>query len=290
MIERLGFPGYFLIVHDIVAFCEDNDILCQGRGSAANSAVCFALGITSVDPVSHHLLFERFLSEGRDGPPDIDLDIEHRRREEVIQYVYRTYGRDRAAQVANVISYRPRMALRDAGRALGYTPDEADAWAREIGPGPAADGEALPARVPAAVTGTGGQDAAAAAAPGHPLGRHGDLRPPGGGGVPGGVGPDAGPHRAAVGQGRLRLRRPGQDRPARPGHAGRAARLLQPGDQAPRRALDDVLASRRRTRPSTRCWPRRTRWACSRWSPGRRWPPCRGCARGSSTTWSSRSR
>ena len=89
--------------------------------------------------------------------------------------------------------------------------------------------------------GAGGQDAAAAAAPGHPLGRHGDLRPPGGGGVPGGVGPDAGPHRAAVGQGRLRLRRPGQDRPARPGHAGRAARLLQPGDQAPRRALDDVL-------------------------------------------------
>jgi len=107
VIERLGFAGYFLIVHDIVAFCEDNDILCQGRGSAANSAVCFALGITNVDPVSHHLLFERFLSEGRDGPPDIDLDIEHRRREEVIQYVYRTYGRDRAAQVANVISYRP---------------------------------------------------------------------------------------------------------------------------------------------------------------------------------------
>ena len=152
VIERLEFPGYFLIVHDIVEFCDDNDILCQGRGSAANSAVCFALGITSVDPVSHHLLFERFLSEGRDGPPDIDLDIEHRRREEVIQYVYRTYGRDRAAQVANVISYRPRMALRDAGRALGHTPDEADAWAREIGPGPAADGEGLPARVPAAVT------------------------------------------------------------------------------------------------------------------------------------------
>ncbi len=127
VIERLEFPGYFLIVHDIVEFCDDNDILCQGRGSAANSAVCFALGITSVDPVSHHLLFERFLSEGRDGPPDIDLDIEHRRREEVIQYVYRTYGRDRAAQVANVISYRPRMALRDAGRALGFMPADSDA-------------------------------------------------------------------------------------------------------------------------------------------------------------------
>src|SRR6266568_4132992 len=154
VIERLEFGGYFLIVHDIVAFCEDNDILCQGRGSAANSAVCFALGITSVDPVSHHLLFERFLSDGRDGPPDIDLDIEHRRREEVIQYVYRTYGRDRAAQVANVISYRPRMALRDAGRALGFTPADSDAWAREIGPGPwgpAAEGEALPGGAPAAV-------------------------------------------------------------------------------------------------------------------------------------------
>ncbi len=143
VIERLGFPGYFLIVHDIVGFCEDKNILCQGRGSAANSAVCFAIGITSVDPVSHHLLFERFLSEGRDGPPDIDLDIEHRRREEVIQYVYDRYGRDRAAQVANVITYRPRMALRDAGRALGFTPAQSDAWVRLIGPGPAAAGEAL---------------------------------------------------------------------------------------------------------------------------------------------------
>src|SRR5271166_2054316 len=144
VIERLGFPGYFLIVHNIVEFCEDHDILCQGRGSAANSAVCFAIGITNVDPVAHHLLFERFLSEGRDGPPDIDLDIEHRRREEVIQYVYDTYGRDRAAQVANVISYRPRLALREAGRALGFAPEKLEAWARQIGPGPATDGEALP--------------------------------------------------------------------------------------------------------------------------------------------------
>jgi error-prone DNA polymerase len=122
VIEHLGFPGYFLIVHDIVEFCENKNILCQGRGSAANSAVCYAIGITNVDPVAHHLLFERFLSSGRDGPPDIDLDIEHRRREEVIQYVYRTYGRDRAAQVANVITYRPKLALRDAARALGVPP------------------------------------------------------------------------------------------------------------------------------------------------------------------------
>ncbi len=144
VIEQLEFPGYFLIVHDIVRFCEEHDILCQGRGSAANSAVCYAIGITSVDPVSHHLLFERFLSEGRDGPPDIDLDIEHRRREEVIQYVYDRYGRDRAAQVANVISYRPRLALRDAGRALGFAPAQLDDWARQIGPGPATAGESLP--------------------------------------------------------------------------------------------------------------------------------------------------
>jgi error-prone DNA polymerase len=134
VIMNLGFPGYFLIVHDIVEFCERKGILCQGRGSAANSAVCYALGITSVDPVRHGLLFERFLSAGRDGPPDIDLDIEHRRREEAIQYVYDRYGRENAAQVANVISYRPRMALRDAGRALGYSPQEQDRWARQVGP------------------------------------------------------------------------------------------------------------------------------------------------------------
>ena len=154
VIERLEFGGYFLIVHNIVEFCEDHDILCQGRGSAANSAVCFALGITNVDPVSHHLLFERFLSDGRDGPPDIDLDIEHRRREEVIQYVYRQYGRDRAAQVANVISYRPRMALRDAGRALGFTPGQSDAWVRQLGPGPAVAGESLPTGMPMITTRT----------------------------------------------------------------------------------------------------------------------------------------
>jgi error-prone DNA polymerase len=136
VIERLRFPGYFLIVYDIVRFCEDKNILCQGRGSAANSAVCYAIGITNVDPVSHHLLFERFLSDGRDGPPDIDLDIEHRRREEVIQYVYRKYGRDRAAQVANVITYRPRLALRDAGRALGFSPAQLDVWSRQVEPVP----------------------------------------------------------------------------------------------------------------------------------------------------------
>jgi error-prone DNA polymerase len=144
VIEGLGFPGYFLIVQDIVEFCERSRILCQGRGSAANSAVCYALGITSVDPVRHGLLFERFLSAGRDGPPDIDLDIEHQRREEVIQYVYDRYGRQNAAQVANVISYRPRMALRDAGRAFGYEPGQLDAWSKQVGPRPYGPGELIP--------------------------------------------------------------------------------------------------------------------------------------------------
>ena len=153
VIEQLRFAGYFLIVHDIVEFCENSGILCQGRGSAANSAVCYALGITSVDPVKHGLLFERFLSEGRDGPPDIDLDIEHRRREKVIQYVYDKYGRQRAAQVANVICYRPRMALRDAGRALGYSPEQQNQWARQVGPRQYAAGQPIPpdAGVPDAV-------------------------------------------------------------------------------------------------------------------------------------------
>ena len=132
IITELGFPGYFLIVHEIVGFCRDHGILSQGRGSAANSAVCFALGITAVDAVRHRMLFERFLSPGRSGPPDIDLDIESGRREEVIQFVYERYGRRHAAQVANVISYRPRSAVRDVARALGYDIGQADAWSKSI--------------------------------------------------------------------------------------------------------------------------------------------------------------
>jgi len=132
VIDGLGFPGYFLIVWDIVEFCRRQDIYCQGRGSAANSAVCFALGITKADPVRLGLLFERFLSPERDGPPDIDLDIESGRREEVIQYVYERYGRHNAAQVANVITYRARSAIRDMARALGYSPGQQDAWSKSI--------------------------------------------------------------------------------------------------------------------------------------------------------------
>jgi len=131
LIESLGFAGYFLIVWDIVAFCERNGILCQGRGSAANSAVCYALGITNADAIALGLLFERFLSPERDGPPDIDIDIESGRREEVIQYVYERYSRTHAAQVANVITYRAKSSIRDMARALGYAPGQQDAWSKE---------------------------------------------------------------------------------------------------------------------------------------------------------------
>jgi error-prone DNA polymerase len=132
IIEALNFPGYFLVVWDIVRFCGEADIYCQGRGSAANSAVCYALGVTKADAVSLGLLFERFLSPERDGPPDIDLDIESDRREEVIQYVYRRYGRHHTAQVANVITYRSRSAIRDMAKALGFATGQQDAWSKQV--------------------------------------------------------------------------------------------------------------------------------------------------------------
>jgi error-prone DNA polymerase len=119
LIEELDYPGYFLTMHEIVEYCRRTDILCQGRGSAANSVVCYCLGITAIDPMAMGFLFERFLSRERAEPPDIDLDIEHERREEVIQHVYAKYGRDHAAMVCNVIRYRPRSAVRDVGKVLG---------------------------------------------------------------------------------------------------------------------------------------------------------------------------
>ncbi|GIJ68652.1 error-prone DNA polymerase [Virgisporangium ochraceum] len=148
LIESMNFPGYFLVVYDIVKFCKDNDIYCQGRGSAANSAVCYALGITNVDSVKHELLFERFLSPERDGPPDIDVDIESDRREEAIQHVFDKYGRRYTAQVANVISYRPRSAVRDIAKAFGYPPGQQDAWSKQIDRwGAKADAEDIPEHV-----------------------------------------------------------------------------------------------------------------------------------------------
>jgi error-prone DNA polymerase len=132
LIAELNYAHYFLTVHDIVHYARSANILCQGRGSAANSAVCYVLGITSVDPTKVDLLFERFISKERLEPPDIDVDFEHSRREEVMQYVYRRYGRHRAAIIATVIHYRPRSAIRDVGKALGLTEDVTAALADTV--------------------------------------------------------------------------------------------------------------------------------------------------------------
>ena len=132
LIEELNYAPYFLTVHDIVAWARSQQILCQGRGSAANSAVCYCLGVTSVDPHTTSLLFERFLSKERREPPDIDVDFEHERREEVIQYVYQRYGRHRAALTATVISYRPRSAVREVCKALGLSEDISAALAGTV--------------------------------------------------------------------------------------------------------------------------------------------------------------
>ena len=131
LIEELHYEMYFITVHDIVRFAREQSILCQGRGSAANSAVCYCLGITAVNPSESSLLFERFISRERREPPDIDVDFEHQRREEVIQYIYAKYGHDRAAIAATVTSYRPRSAIRDVGKALGIAADTIEQFAKE---------------------------------------------------------------------------------------------------------------------------------------------------------------
>ena len=132
LVDEMAYAPYFLTVHDIVQYAKEQGILCQGRGSAANSAICYCLGITEVDPDRMQLLFERFISKERNEPPDIDVDFEHERREEVIQYIYRKYGRERAALAATVISYRPRSAVRDVGKAIGMSLDQVDRLARSI--------------------------------------------------------------------------------------------------------------------------------------------------------------
>ena len=150
VIEQKDFPGYFLIVYDIVREARARGILCQGRGSAANSAVCYLLKITAVDPIACLLPFERFLSSMREEEPDIDVDFDSDRREEVIQYVFGKYGRRNAAQVANVIQYRPKFAVRDMAKALGHSPGQQDAWSKQIerwGPMVESDDHDIPAEV-----------------------------------------------------------------------------------------------------------------------------------------------
>ena len=134
MIARLDYARYFLTVHDVVAFARNlpKPILCQGRGSAANSVVCYCLGITEVNPAKIKLLFARFISEKRGEPPDIDVDFEHERREEVIQHIYQRHGRDRAAICSTVIHYRSRRAIREVGKAMGLTPDVTAALAKTV--------------------------------------------------------------------------------------------------------------------------------------------------------------
>ena len=150
LIAALGYAPYFLTVHDIVRFARTRGILCQGRGSAANSAVCFCLGITEVDPARFDLLFERFVSPERNEPPDIDVDFEHERREEVIQYIYQRYGRERAGLAAAVTTYRTRSAIRETAKVFGLSDDviaalNGTAWGQEstpIGEDPRALGRA----------------------------------------------------------------------------------------------------------------------------------------------------
>ena len=133
IIEELNYAAYFLTVWDLVRFARESGILCQGRGSAANSAVCYCLGVTAVDPDRIDVLFERFISRERAEAPDIDIDFEHQRREEVIQYIYEKYGRERSGMTAELITYRPRSAVRDVGKALGLSLDRVDALANVIG-------------------------------------------------------------------------------------------------------------------------------------------------------------
>src|SRR5688572_23669422 len=132
LISQCGWEAYFLTVYDLVKYARSKNILCQGRGSAANSAVCYCLEVTSVDPAKIDVLFERFISAARGEPPDIDIDFEHERREEVIQYVYEKYGRDRAGMTATVITYRGRSAVRDVGKAMGLSLDMVDSMAGKL--------------------------------------------------------------------------------------------------------------------------------------------------------------
>src|SRR5204863_4726035 len=132
-IEQMNYASYFLTVYDIVRFAREQGILCQGRGSAANSTVCYCLGITSVDPTKFDLLFERFISSARNEPPDIDVDFEHERREEVIQYIYQKYGRDRAAIVATVTQQHEKGAIRDVAKAMGLSIDTINRLSSSVG-------------------------------------------------------------------------------------------------------------------------------------------------------------
>ena len=236
LIEKLNLAGYFLIVWDIVNFCRQHDVLVQGRGSAANSAVCYSLGITAVDPVGMELLFERFLSEERGEWPDIDLDLPSGdRRELVIQHVYEKYGRHGAAMTANVITYRGKSAAREVGKVLGFDATQIDRLAKVMNNFEFvdADGNVVATalvggvrrepRSRAAVRAALRRDAGSAAASWTAFRRHGDLSGSPRFGRAARERHHARPRRRAVGQGRLRRHGARESRSPRPRHDGRAA-------------------------------------------------------------------
>ena len=293
VIEDLGFPGYFLIVHDIVRFCEEAGILCQGRGSAANSAVCYALGITSVDPgparpavravpvggpgrpARHrpghrapaprggHPVRLRQVRPGPGGPG---------RQRDLLPAADGAAGRGPGARLLAGAAGR----VGQAGRARGSTGRASRSRPTRASPSRSLALAARMQRLPRHL----GIHSGGMVICDRPVG---EVCPVEWARMPGRIG-------AAVGQGRLRLRRAGQVRPARPGHADRAAGLLRAGGGASRRCAGTCTRSRRRTPASTTCCARRTPSGCSRSSPAPRWRPCPGCGRGSSTTWWSRSR
>ena len=260
LIAQLAYEPYFLTVADIVHWARAQGILCQGRGSAANSAVCYCLGVTEVDPARMNVLFERFVSAERNEPPDIDIDFEHQRREEVIQYIYRKYGRHRAALTAVVISYRPRSALRDMGRALRLRlvvhrrRRQVAALVRRQENRPRAPARERLRRRCAGRQAVGRAHAAAdrLSAPPEPApGRLRDRARPDRAARAGRERRDAGPQRDPVGQGRPRHARAAEGRHPRARHAERdPARAGVHRGQA-RQALRDAGACRRRTRPPT---------------------------------------
>ena len=290
LIEKLDLAGYFLIVWDIVRFCRENNILVQGRGSAANSAVCYALGITAVDPVGMDLLFERFLSEERGEWPDIDLDLPSGdQRERAIQYVYERYGKLGAAMTANVITYRGRSAAREIGKVLSFDPETLDRLASLSDRGNTKARQtrwianfAMPASIPASAhpqifrtlpSGSGFAASSRAA-----FRRNGGV--PGATGFRGSAGArhDAGTRGGAMGQRRLRRHGHRESGFAGAGHDGGARRFAENHSRITMEKKSIWAVCPRTIRPSMRRCKRRIPWACFRSKAARRCPACRDCS------------
>ena len=279
LIAELDYAPYFLTVHDIVHYARSRGILCQGRGSAANSSVCYCLAITNVNPTEIDLLFERFVSPERKEPPDIDVDFEHERREEVIQYIYARYGRDRAGLAATVICYRGRLAVREVGKALGLSEDTVAALAttiwglsnstlpedyvRQAGLDPS---DPLLARVLELTQELIGFPRHLSQHVGGFVLTRGPLSEV----VPIGNAAMDGPHRDRMGQGRSRRARPAQGRCARPRHADLHPQGLLSAESPLRQGHQPRHRAARRRQACTTCCAAPTRSACSRSKAGRR--------------------